>query len=254
MTFFSRRFRRKSRLLQWLVFFRQFNAIGPLFCLFVQHHQLELRTSKTYSKRQKFVQNKNIDVQNLENIGSHPLVFFTRIFSALCDFFWSFLDSTKVSPLGLFRSFATQWMSKNPKGSPLLHFSALWHFKNLIFKFLNLFFHKAQRVPLLQFWALDIAPTLAVPGLFFFRLQSSHWSVHFLETFLKPPKAKSGQGKLSPKGPPSIFTFSRKPTKPDVPKGSPFYIFRHYATFFERKKFQKFQVFFQKKCLALFEP
>ena len=27
----SRRFRRKSRLLQWLVFFRQFNAIGPLF-------------------------------------------------------------------------------------------------------------------------------------------------------------------------------------------------------------------------------
>ena len=26
-------------------------------------------------------------------------------------------------------------------------------------------FHKAQRVPLLQFWALDIAPTLAVPGL-----------------------------------------------------------------------------------------
>ena len=29
--FFSRRFRRKSRLLQWLVFFRQFNAIGPLF-------------------------------------------------------------------------------------------------------------------------------------------------------------------------------------------------------------------------------
>ena len=31
MLIFSRRFRRKSRLLQWLVFFRQFNAIGPLF-------------------------------------------------------------------------------------------------------------------------------------------------------------------------------------------------------------------------------
>ena len=29
--FFSRRFRRKSRLLQWLVFSRQFHAIGPLF-------------------------------------------------------------------------------------------------------------------------------------------------------------------------------------------------------------------------------
>ena len=30
---FSRRFRKKARLLQWLVFFRQFNAIGPLFLL-----------------------------------------------------------------------------------------------------------------------------------------------------------------------------------------------------------------------------
>ena len=59
----------------------------------------------------------------------------------------------------------------------------------------------------------------------FFRLQSSHRSVHFLETILKPPKAKSRQGKLSPKGPPFIFTFSRKPTKPDVPKGSPLWIF-----------------------------
>ena len=28
---FSRRFRRKSRFLQWLVFFRQFNAKRPLF-------------------------------------------------------------------------------------------------------------------------------------------------------------------------------------------------------------------------------
>ena len=33
------------------------------------------------------------------------------------------------------------------------------------------------------------------------------------------------------------------------PKGSPFYIFRHYATFSERKKI-KFQVFFQKKICA----
>ena len=41
---------------------------------------------------------------------------------------------------------------------------------------------------------------------------------YFLETILKPPKTKSRQGKLSPKGPPlSVFTFLRKPTKPDVP-------------------------------------
>ena len=30
---------------------------------------------------------------------------------------------------------------------------------------------------------------------------------------------------------------------------SPFYIFRHYATFFQRKKFQKFQVFFERIVL-----
>ena len=31
LVLFSRRFRRKSRLFQWLVFFRQFNAKRPLF-------------------------------------------------------------------------------------------------------------------------------------------------------------------------------------------------------------------------------
>ena len=40
------------------------------------------------------------------------------------------------------------------------------------------------------------------------------------------PEAKSGQGRLRPKGPPfHFFTFSRKPTKPDVPKGSTFGFF-----------------------------
>ena len=72
-----------ARLLQWLVFFRQFNSIGPLFCSFVQHHQLELRTSKTNSKRWNLVQNKNIDVQNLEN--RIPLVFSLAFFSAVCN-------------------------------------------------------------------------------------------------------------------------------------------------------------------------
>ena len=123
---------------------------------------------------------------------------------------------------------------------------------------------------------------------FFFRLQSSHWSVHFLETILKPPKAKSREGKLSQKGPHFLLfqgnlqnrtclkvpfgffwhcaTFFRKFL--NVPKGSPlrvfwyfatecmlinpegfpFYIFRHYATFFERKKIQKFQFFFKMFC------
>ena len=51
-------FEENARLLQWLVF-RQFNAIGPLFCSFVQHHQRGPRTSKTYSKCQNLVQNKS---------------------------------------------------------------------------------------------------------------------------------------------------------------------------------------------------
>ena len=42
----------------------------------------------------------------------------------------------------------------------------------------------------------------------------------------RAPEAKSAQGKLYSKGSPlSFFTFSRKHTKPDVPKGSPLWIF-----------------------------
>ena len=66
---------------------------------------------------------------------------------------------------------------------------------------------------LCAFWALDIAPTLDVLVLFFFRRHISHWSVHFLGTFLKPPKAKSGQGKRSAKGPPFIFYFFKETYK-----------------------------------------
>ena len=47
---------------------------------------------------------------------------------------------------------------------------------------------------------------------------------------------KSAQGKLYSKGSPlSLSTFSRKHTKPDVPKGSPLWIiFRNCATFFRK--------------------
>ena len=52
----------------------------------------------------------------------------------------------------------------------------------------------------------------------------------------RAPEAKSAQGKLYSKGSPlSFFTFSRKHTKPDVPKGSPpLDFFRHCATFFRK--------------------
>ena len=139
-----------------------------------------------------------------------------------------------------------------------------------------------------------MAPTWDVPVLFFFRLQSSHWSVHFLETIPKPPKAKSCQGKLSPNGPPFIFllfqgnlqnrtclkgppfgfalgtvrlsfeNFLMSPKGPlrffwyfatecmlINPEGSPCYIFRHYAFFWEKNFFRKF-TFFSKKMFCAF--
>ena len=47
------------------------------------------------------------------------------------------------------------------------------------------------------------------------------------------PNAKSRQGKLSPKGPLSFFTFSRKPTKPGTClKGPPFGFFSALCDFF----------------------
>ena len=122
---FSRRFRRKSRLLQCLVFFRQFNTIGPLFCSFVQHHQLELRTSKTYSKRQKLVQNENIDVQNLENIAAPSLgVFHSNFFGTMQLFLKYFGFHQRVSP-SFVSIFCNTMDVKISQGSALIFFHIL---------------------------------------------------------------------------------------------------------------------------------
>ena len=131
---------------------------------FVQHHQLEPRSSKTYSKRQNLVQNKNIDVRNLENIELPFWCFSLGFFSALCDFFSNFfafhqrvspsfvsifchtMDVKKSQRVYIFRHCDTvqksqfQFFSgnflKSLKGPPLI-FSY----------FAQLGFHKAQRVP-----------------------------------------------------------------------------------------------------------
>ena len=126
-------FEENARLLQLLVFFRQFNAIGPLFCSFVQHHELELRTSKTYSTRQNLVQNKNIDVQNLENLGCPPLMFFTRIFfGTLRLFFEVFWIPPKGLPLVCFDILQHNGSQKIPKGPPFTFSGTVTVFKNLI--------------------------------------------------------------------------------------------------------------------------
>ena len=117
--------------------------------------------------------------------------------------------------------------------------------------------------------------------------RSTFYNSQFCAEHLRPSPPKA---KFTPKGPPFIFYFFNKHTKPDVPKGSPFgffselcdffskfffrnfffenktecllinpegspfYIFRHYATSFERIFFVKNFNFFPKKCFTLFQP
>ena len=79
-----------------------------------------------------------------------------HFFSELCDFFLKFFGLHQRVPLHLFRYFATQWMSKNYKGSPLLHFfGTVTLFKNLIKIFFGQFFHVSKGSPLqfLKFFA-----------------------------------------------------------------------------------------------------
>ena len=137
-------------------FFRQFNAICPLFCSFIQHHQLGLRTSKTYSKRQTLVQNKNIDVQNLENIGNPPRCFSFGFFSALCDFFEIFWIPPKGLPFVCFDILQHKGCQKNPKGSL---FYIFWHCDTVQkshFKiFSRKFFKISQGSPFFSYFATN---------------------------------------------------------------------------------------------------
>ena len=144
-------FKENARLLPWLVFFRQFNAIGPLFCSFVQHHQLELRTSKTYSKRQNFVQNKNIDVQNAENIGSRFGNFHWIFFGTMILFFDFFGFHQRVSP-SFVSIFCNTMDFKKSQRVPFLHFfGTVTLFKNLILKIFGNFLKSPKGPPFIFF-------------------------------------------------------------------------------------------------------
>ena len=133
------------------LFFRQFNAIGPLFCSFVQHHQLQLRTSKTYPKRQKLDQNKNIDVQNLENIGSPFWCFslgFFRHYATFYEVFW-------IPPMGLpfvcFDICNTMDVKKISKGPPFYIFRHCDTVQKSHFNFFSEIFYYLARLPLYFF-------------------------------------------------------------------------------------------------------
>ena len=143
--YFSRGFRIKCTTLTVASFFRQFNSIGPLFCSFVQH-QLELRTSKTYSKRQNIVQNKNIDVQNLENIGP-PWCFSLGFFSALCYFGFH----QRVSPLFVSIFCNTMGVKKSQRVPLFTFFGSVTLFKSLILNFFPEFLKNLKGSPLFFF-------------------------------------------------------------------------------------------------------
>ena len=140
----SRRFRRKCTTHTVASFVRQFNTIGPLFCSFVQHHQLELRTSKTYSKRQNLIQNKNIDVQNLENIGSPLWCFSLGFFSAVRLLLKLFGFHQRVSPSFLKIFCNTMDVKKSQRVTPFTNFGTVTLFKNLDFKIFSNFFNVSK--------------------------------------------------------------------------------------------------------------
>ena len=139
--------------------------------------QLESQNASKTKRRNK------TDVQNLEitlRIPHSP-----TFFRHYATFFGTFWIAPKGPPFICFDILQHNGCQKIPKGPPSTFFGTVTLFKNLFKNFLGNFFkspkgspsifliicnqlefHKARRVPLLQFWALDIAPTLAVLGLF----------------------------------------------------------------------------------------
>ena len=99
--------------------------------------------SKTYSKRQNLVQNKNIDVQNLKNTGPPFWCFSLGFFSALCDFFEVFwIPPKEFSPsfVSIFCNNGCQKILKRPPFYIFRHCDTVQksHFKKFFGIFKNL--------------------------------------------------------------------------------------------------------------------
>ena len=70
---------------------------------------------------------------------------------------------------------------------------------------------------------------------FLFSLQSSHWSVHFLQSCAEHLRPSPPKANFTPKGPPFHFlVFQGNIQNRTCPKGPPFGFFRHCATFFRK--------------------
>ena len=144
----------------------------------------------------------------------------------------------RVPPLSFLIFCNVRFVNKSRRVPPFTFFGTMRLLLKEKFFFKN--FNFFPKKVFYAFWALDMAPTLdvLVLFLFFFRLQSSHWSVHFLQSWIlsRAPEAKSAQGKLYSKGSPlSFFYFFKKTYKTGrAQRVPPLDFFRHCATFFRK--------------------
>ena len=159
-------------------------------------------------------------------VEKSPFQFFRH-----CEtFFQKVFFSPKVPLLQFFWWFATEWM-KNLKVSPLVRqFGSTFRF----FRYRRREYFDTLKC-FCCFWALDMAPTWAVPGLFFFFSWQSHseWST-FLQSFVHLFNQFSEKQEIVG----SILALNHKffmlPKVQARLKGSPFGFFRYYATFFRK--------------------
>ena len=155
-------------------------------------------------------------------------------FSELCDFFF---ENFQRSPLWVFWYFATECLLINPEGSPLLHFSALCDFfwKKIFFQKFQFFFKKSVLRFLSLRYGADFRRSRLVFFSFFFRLQSSRWSVHFLHFCAEHLRPSPPKANFTPKGPPFHFLlFQGNIQNRTCPKGPPFGFFSELCDFFSK--------------------
>ena len=186
---FSRRFRRKSRLLQWLVFYPSVQRETSTFCALMHIYQLlPYVLSISFSTHPKPL------TWDKKPFQSRRVHFFrhyeTFLLCRHCETEFFLI----VPPIN-FWYFATEWMFKKSQSVPPFTFFGnmrlTGNFKKISKKNSEFFsqilvFWELLLSPVVEkvvfvlesFWALDIAPTWAVPGLFDIQATISWFQSH----------------------------------------------------------------------------
>ena len=160
-------------------FFRQFNAIGPLF---VHYALLPYVLSTSFSTHPKPLtwdkkpfQSRRVLFPLFSTLWDFPPFFGTlRLFTFLIFSPKFFLLLQRLPP-SIFRYFATEWMFKKSQRVPPFTFFATYRrlqrkigffFPQFLVFWELLLSPVVEKVVFESYWALDMAPTLADPGLF----------------------------------------------------------------------------------------